>query len=229
MSGVSGHIRSNVIGYVALFFALTGGAFALEGKNTVDSGDIKAKNVKRGDLARNSVVSSKVLDGSLTGADVDEGSLGQVPIAGTANSANTSNTAGDANTLDSLDSADFLRSNEPADGDLTGNYPNLELRSGTIQSADVASNFIHAEALNDDDAGHARGWNPDSARTEWTIHVPSLDSEDAAIALSLQDRGAPNTDAICGVTDVSSEGTFTVRCDQAVVNTIGLNFVIVNP
>ncbi len=39
-----------IVSTLALFLALTGGAFALQGKNTVDSGDIKKNNVKSSDI-----------------------------------------------------------------------------------------------------------------------------------------------------------------------------------
>jgi hypothetical protein len=87
-----------------------------------------------------------VLDASLTGADLDEGSLGQVPTARTADSANT---AGDANTLDSLDSADFLRTNAPAAGDLSGNYPNLEITANAVTSNEVSNNSLTGADLSD--------------------------------------------------------------------------------
>ena len=75
MGPISNHIRLNIWGIVALFVALGGTAAALPGKNTIDSGDIKKAQVKRGDLAPNSVDGSKVTDDSLKGADVDEASL----------------------------------------------------------------------------------------------------------------------------------------------------------
>lgn len=102
MTRFSAHLRQQYIGLIALFFALTGGAYALQGKNTVDSGDIKPKNVKSSDLAPSSVDSSKVADDSLTGVDIDEGSLGRVPSAEsavTADSAQTANTATNAQTV----------------------------------------------------------------------------------------------------------------------------------
>ena len=71
---VSEHLRSNVIGYIALFcFAMSGVAGALPGKNKVDSGDIKNGKVKSVD----------VLDNGLTGADIDDATL-TVPASGTA-------------------------------------------------------------------------------------------------------------------------------------------------
>jgi hypothetical protein len=77
---ISSHIRSNVVGYVALFFAFTGGAYAvtIAPKNSVVSRSIKNRQVKKADLAANAVNGSKVADDTLTGADVNEASLGQV-------------------------------------------------------------------------------------------------------------------------------------------------------
>lgn len=85
--GVVGrHIRSNVIGYVALFaFAITGSAQALSSRNTVDSGDIKNGQVKSADirdgavgtadLAVDAVQGANVSSNTLTGNDIDESSL----------------------------------------------------------------------------------------------------------------------------------------------------------
>jgi hypothetical protein len=84
--GIRSHIRSNVIGYIALFLVVTGGtAEALNGSNTVFTDDIVNGQVKNPDLgtgavagpklAANAVGSAKVVDGSLTGADVDESKL----------------------------------------------------------------------------------------------------------------------------------------------------------
>jgi hypothetical protein len=55
---------------------MTGSAVAVQGANTVDSRDIKPRSVKRSDLARNSVNSSKVLNRSLRSEDF---ALGQLP------------------------------------------------------------------------------------------------------------------------------------------------------
>jgi hypothetical protein len=68
-------IRQNVISLLALFVALSGTALALPGKNTVDSGDIKPKQVKASDLAPNSVASPTVADGSLLSEDFAAGEL----------------------------------------------------------------------------------------------------------------------------------------------------------
>jgi hypothetical protein len=80
-SRIRAHIRSNVIGYIALFLVLTGGtAQALQGQNTVFSDDIVNREVKTADidtravtsnrLAANSVKAGTVVNDSLTGIDV---------------------------------------------------------------------------------------------------------------------------------------------------------------
>ena len=73
----SNHVRDNVIGYLALFVALSGTAWAateLE-KNEVKSKHIGKGQVKSADLGKNSVTSPKVADGSLLGADFAPGQL----------------------------------------------------------------------------------------------------------------------------------------------------------
>jgi hypothetical protein len=74
-SRVSRHIRANVVGYIALFVALSGTAVALPGKNTVDSGDIINGQVKLQDVAAGAVGTEEAVNESLTGADVADGSL----------------------------------------------------------------------------------------------------------------------------------------------------------
>jgi hypothetical protein len=87
---IHGHIRSNVVGYVALFLVLTGGtAYALDGSNTVFTDDIVNGEVTNADIAAGAVDGTKVLNGSitgpevqndsLTGLDINEATLGEVP------------------------------------------------------------------------------------------------------------------------------------------------------
>ena len=66
-----------IVAIIALIAALAGGAVALPGKNKVDKNDIK----------RNAVKGKQVKDNALTGADVDESTLGQVPSAARAGTA----------------------------------------------------------------------------------------------------------------------------------------------
>ena len=79
------HVRSNVVGYLALFVALgaapawamTIGASDIQ-RNAVRSRHIKAKNVRRTDLAIGAVNSRRVANGSLRGADIDETTLSRI-------------------------------------------------------------------------------------------------------------------------------------------------------
>jgi hypothetical protein len=99
------HIRSHVVGYVALFVALSGTAYAVDGplpgqnqvgsqdiiNSEVRSEDIGGTQVRNSDLGAGAVTTGKiaaggvrsldVFDNTLTGADVNEASLGQVPSA----------------------------------------------------------------------------------------------------------------------------------------------------
>ena len=71
---LSAHIRKHVVGYVAVFLALTGTAHALEGTNTVDSGDIVPSGVTAPDVGLNAVAGVKIEDGSVASSDlVNEG------------------------------------------------------------------------------------------------------------------------------------------------------------
>jgi hypothetical protein len=72
---VRDHIRGNVVGYVAVFLALSGTAAALPGHDTVASTDIINREVHRADLNTGAVSGEKVRNDSLTGNDVDESTL----------------------------------------------------------------------------------------------------------------------------------------------------------
>ena len=95
-SKLSSHVRSNVVGYIALVAAVVGVpmAFAL-GKNSVGPKQIKP----------NAVRSSEVKNEALKGADVNESTLGQVPAAATADSASRANSADTADSADTANSA----------------------------------------------------------------------------------------------------------------------------
>jgi hypothetical protein len=79
MQGLRRHLRSNVVGYVALVVALAGvpTAWAALGKNTVGTKQLKNNAVKRSKIAKNAVNSAKVANGSLRGSDFAAGQLPQ--------------------------------------------------------------------------------------------------------------------------------------------------------
>jgi hypothetical protein len=88
----------NVLGLIALFVALGAGAYAAG----LAPNSVKSKHIVDGQ-----VKSVDVQDNGLTGADIDESSVGEVPSATGADSANFATTAGDANQLDGKDSTQF--------------------------------------------------------------------------------------------------------------------------
>jgi hypothetical protein len=80
---------ANVTATLALFVALSGGAYAAATlpANSVGSRQIKKSAVTREKIKKNAIDGTKVLDGSLNGDDVKESSLAKVPAAAAADHA----------------------------------------------------------------------------------------------------------------------------------------------
>ena len=103
----TGTTYANSVSTIALIVALMGGGTAMAAtelaKNSVDSHHIRDGSVRAVDLAPNSVTGSKVADGSIrgseikdgsvTGQDINEGTLRQVPRAEYAEAARTADEA----------------------------------------------------------------------------------------------------------------------------------------
>ena len=68
---------TTVIACLALFFAVAGGsAIALQGRNSVDSGDIKRLAVKVSDIANNAVTTRKIRKNHVRASDVQNDAIG---------------------------------------------------------------------------------------------------------------------------------------------------------
>jgi hypothetical protein len=82
---MAGHLRSNIVGYVAVFIALSGTAYAVDGslagQNTVGSADIINAEVTQNDLAVDAVGSAKIADQSVKNNDLGLGASSSNTIA----------------------------------------------------------------------------------------------------------------------------------------------------
>ena len=73
---------TTVIACLALFFAVAGGsAIALQGRNTVDSGDIKKGAVKTSDIANNAVTTKKIKANGVRSGDIQDGQVRPADLA----------------------------------------------------------------------------------------------------------------------------------------------------
>jgi hypothetical protein len=131
-----------VVGYVALFVAMSGSAFAingpLAGRNTVGSADIITGEVKSPDVANDNaggalrgVDVSNANGGALTGKDVRESTLAGV----------------NADKLDNIDSTGFLQNGDSAGGGLTGTYPNPTIGPDAVSGGQVSNDSLTGDDL----------------------------------------------------------------------------------
>lgn len=98
---------------MAVFLALTGTAVALPGRNSVNSGDIINREVKRADIASDAINSGKVAGDTLTGVDINESTL-------------------------SLSGVPSGPPSGPAGGDLAGSYPDPEIAESAFAAGDIS-------------------------------------------------------------------------------------------
>jgi hypothetical protein len=140
------HIRSNVVGYIALFFVFTGGAYALDGSNTVFSDDIKDGEVKTQDINdTNGVRSADVRDdtlesGGLQATDLRPDSVGGSEVA--ANAVGGSEVLPDSLGADDL-APESVESSELADSGVNG----IDIRPNTIGSDKITNGSLTSDDL----------------------------------------------------------------------------------
>jgi hypothetical protein len=94
---------ANVMASIAVFVALGGVSYAA---TTINGSKIVKQSVGAGKLKNGTLTSTQVKKNSLTGASIDESSLGTVPSAQSAQTAQTATSATKATTATSAGSAD---------------------------------------------------------------------------------------------------------------------------
>ena len=120
-SRICDHLRSNVVGYIAIFLFATGGtAIALDGSNTVFTDDI----------VNGEVTSPDVLDGSLGTADIRDQSIG-------------SNKLKDH----SVASVDVLNNSLSAADLAQASVGSSEVASNSLSAADLGTNSVGADEI----------------------------------------------------------------------------------
>ena len=161
---------SNLTATLALFIALGGGAYAATlPRNSVGAKQLKAGAVERAKIKKNAVNDTKVLDESLTGTDIREGTLGKVPAAVAADAAVN---AGHANASAALDKVTYKSAPGTADaGTAVGITvpcdPGQRAISGGAQVTDPANAYILDSF-------------PGPAGTAWTSRVGNANPPPAA-------------------------------------------------
>ncbi len=94
---------ANVMATIAVFVAISGGAYAA---STINGASIKSRTIKGKKLVKKTVSRKEVVDDTLTGGQINESTLGVVPSATSATS------AANADKLDNKDSLEFSATNQ---------------------------------------------------------------------------------------------------------------------
>jgi hypothetical protein len=131
-----------VVSLIALFVAMSGSAIALQGKNTVDTGDVKKNTLKSNDVKDNNLRGKDVKDGKLTGDDVEDGSLAGADVQD--NSLEAADLA--PNSVDSLEIAD----NAVNDAKIADNaVGSAEIADNAVGRSEIAAAGIGGEEIGD--------------------------------------------------------------------------------
>jgi hypothetical protein len=155
------HLRSNVVGYVALFcFAMVGTAGALPGRNTVGSGDIKPGAVRDVDLAQGAVTAEKISDSTFAAGDIARsGKSGDYEIP-----------------------ANAIQSGEVSNGTLTGN----DVADASLTGAEVASNSLTGADIDEHSLGLGSAYSERTSSLQLTSSRQTVLSRSVSVSAATQ-------------------------------------------
>jgi hypothetical protein len=162
---------ANVTSTLALFVALSGGAYAAASlpARSVGPAQLKKDAVVRAKIKSNAVNGSKVAGNSLSGADIDESTLAKVPAAALADG------AGHANSAAALDKITYKSA--------TGSAPAGSVGSATA-GCDAGQHVVGGGLRVDDPVnGNILDDNPDSGNTAWTGRAYNTGSADVGFTV----------------------------------------------
>jgi hypothetical protein len=162
-----------VVSLIALFISLTGGAYALQGTNTVDSGDIINHEVKTPDLHAGAVTRGKIAAGAVT-----TGKLADTSVT-TGKLADTSVTTGK------------LADTSVTTGKLAGNSVNgSTIVNRSVSGADIGLAAIKGENLATDDVGQTLGLRKGAAEMEVGNSAPFYSGSFFSLTATCIDAGS---------------------------------------
>src|SRR6187551_467664 len=194
--GIRRHSPALVISVIALFVALGGSVYAAK-KAKIDGKAIRAKSIPGNRVKPHSIAANRLKPGvlrstgaasQLTGADINELTLGQVPSAAHADTADRAQSAIDAqtalNAVNAIDaktinghSVGCLAGTQPFAGGCWESSPNSPVNAPTAARKCAARNGTLPEALQLAAFAEEPGVNLDPG-DEWSGDIPVVSGSD---------------------------------------------------
>lgn len=218
---IAQHIRSNVYGLIAVFIALGGTAFAVDGplpgQNQVGSDDIINGEVKRDDIAGDAVRTGKVQNETLLAEDI---AIGAVSSSEVLNSTLTNFDLGtDSVRFPELAPGAF----DPAEiaevapgfvfGIANNSIQSEEVSANSLNGSDIANDSIQSQEVS---PNSLNGSDIFEASLTPSIHAVAASGSDTSFAPMITARpGDPPTNVL---TDNIGAGTWIVFGDVGVFN-----------
>ena len=201
---IRGHLRSNVVGYVAIFlFAIGGTAYATHpgGANTISNGDIINGQVFTQDLADNNLTSLDIRndnlgDGGLQAIDLRADSVGASEISSGA-------VGSDEITDDTVSGADLAGSGFGNDG-FNGDE---EIIDGSITGFDIGGSelsgfHIANETLSSDDIA---GFNSGAGQSASVVTLVGGGTDVATASITLEDTSQVIINGVAELTGAEAD------------------------